>query len=181
MRLSICYLYALGMNVYGDRGNVLTLVQRCRWRGIDVEVTERGIGERTPLDAFDLFVAGGGQDRDQVAVSRDLQGETGNWLRKAVENDAVLLAICGTYQLLGRYFQPANGERLPGIAMFDAWTEAGPRRFIGDVIVRVPIDDREVDLVGFENHSGRTFLGPEGRPMGRTIVGAGNNGEDGYE
>ncbi len=181
MRLSICYLYASGMNVYGDRGNVLTLVQRCRWRGIDVEVTERGIGERTPLDAFDLFVAGGGQDRDQVAVSRDLQGETGNWLRKAVENDAVLLAICGTYQLLGRYFQPANGERLPGIAMFDAWTEAGPRRFIGDVIVRVPIDDREVDLVGFENHSGRTFLGPEGRPMGRTIVGAGNNGEDGYE
>lgn len=181
MRLSICYLYASGMNVYGDRGNVLSLVQRCRWRGIDVDVTERGVGERGPLDHFDLFVAGGGQDRDQVAVSHDLQGDTGKWLVEAVERDAVLLAICGTYQLLGRHFKLASGDILPGISLFDAWTEAGSRRFIGDTIVRAAIDDRDVDLVGFENHSGRTFLGPNGRPMGQALIGAGNNGEDGFE
>jgi|SRR6185437_12408670 len=181
MRLSICYLYASGMNVYGDRGNVLSLVQRCRWRGIEVDVTERGVGEKRPLDRFDLFVAGGGQDRDQVAVSHDLQGDTGKWLVEAVERDAVLLAICGTYQLLGRQFKTGTGDILPGISIFDAWTEAGSRRFIGDVIVRAAIDGRDVDLVGFENHSGRTFLGPNGRPMGRALVGAGNNGEDGLE
>lgn len=181
MRLSICYLYASGMNVYGDRGNVLALVQRCRWRGIDVDVSERGVGEQGPLDRFDVFVAGGGQDRDQVAVSQDLQGDTGKALVDAVENDAVLLAICGTYQLLGRYFKTASGETLPGIGIFDAWTVAGSRRFIGDVIVRGQLGDREADLVGFENHSGRTCLGPGGRPMARAVVGAGNNGEDGQE
>ncbi|MGH2458692.1 MAG: type 1 glutamine amidotransferase [Chloroflexota bacterium] len=179
MRLAICYLYSSGMNVYGDRGNVLALVKRCRWRGIEVELDERGVGERGPLDRYDLFVAGGGQDRDQVAVSHDLRGETGQLLREAIERDAVLLAICGTYQLLGRSFRPATGDTLPGIGVFDAWTDAGARRFIGDVIVRCSVGDRDLDLVGFENHSGRTFLGPSGRPMGRTIVGAGNNGDDG--
>lgn len=181
MQLSICYLYASGMNVYGDRGNLLTLVQRCRWRGIDVDVVERGVGETGPLDQFDVFVAGGGQDRDQVAVSQDLQGDTGRALVEAIENDAALLAVCGTYQLFGHYFKTGSGETLPGIGIFDAWTVAGSRRFIGDVIVRCEVGDREVDLVGFENHSGRTFLGPNGRPMGRTVVGAGNNGEDGQE
>lgn len=181
MQLSICYLYASGMNVYGDRGNLLTLVQRCRWRGIEVEVVERGVGETGSLDQFDIFVAGGGQDRDQVAVSQDLQGDTGRALVEAVDNDAALLAVCGTYQLLGHYFKTGSGETLPGIGIFDAWTIAGSRRFIGDVIVRCAVDNREVDLVGFENHSGRTFLGPNGRPMGRTVVGAGNNGQDGQE
>ena len=181
MRLSICYLYASGMNVYGDRGNVITLVQRCHWRGIDVEVEERGVGERGPLSQFDLFVAGGGQDRDQVAVSKDLQGDTGKALIDAIENDAVLLSICGTYQLFGHYFKTGSGETLPGIGIFDAWTVAGDRRFIGDVIVRAQLGNREVDLVGFENHSGRTYLGPGGRPFARTVVGAGNNGEDDFE
>jgi len=181
MQLSICYLYASGMNVYGDRGNVLTLVRRCRWRGIDVEVVERGVGEHGSLDRFDVFVAGGGQDRDQVAVSEDLQGDTGKMLVEAVEHDAVLLAICGMYQLLGHYFKTGSGETLPGIGIFDAWTVAGSRRFIGDVIVRCQVDETVIDLVGFENHSGRTYLGPNGRPMARSVVGAGNNGEDGQE
>ncbi len=181
MRLSICYLYASGMNVYGDRGNLLTLVQRCRWRGIEVDVVERGAGETGSLDQFDVFVAGGGQDRDQVAVSQDLQGDTGRALVDAVENDAALLAVCGTYQLFGHYFKTGGGETLPGIGIFDAWTIAGSRRYIGDVIVRCDVCGCEVDLVGFENHSGRTFLGPNGRPLGRTVVGAGNNGKDGQE
>src|SRR5579884_1060099 len=176
MELSICYLYASGMNVYGDRGNVLTLVQRCRWRGIRADVTERGVGETGRLDRYDIFVAGGGQDRDQIAVSRDLQGDTGRALVEAIEDDAVLLSICGTYQLFGHYFKTGSGETLPGIGIFDAWTVAGARRFIGDAIVRCEIGDRVIDLVGFENHSGQTFLGPGAQPLGRTVVGAGNNG-----
>jgi CobQ-like glutamine amidotransferase family enzyme len=181
MRLTLCYLYASGMNIYGDRGNVLTLIQRCRWRGIDVQLIERGVGEHSPLNDIDLFIAGGGQDRDQIAVSRDLQDGTGAALIEAVENGAVLLAICGTYQLLGQYFRTGSGEVLPGIGMFDAWTVAGSRRFIGDIIVRARLEDREVELVGFENHSGQTFLGPGTRPLGQVLIGAGNNGIDGCE
>jgi CobQ-like glutamine amidotransferase family enzyme len=169
------------MNVYGDRGNVTTLVQRCRWRGIDVAVVERGVGDKGPLTQFDLIFAGGGQDRDQIAVSQDLQGDTGHALSAAVEADAVMLSVCGTYQLLGRYFQPGDGDRLPGIGVFDAWTEAGPRRFIGDAVVSVDLPGYRLEIVGFENHSGRTFLGPSCRPLGQVVVGAGNNGEDGRE
>src|SRR5215469_10302080 len=149
MKLAICYLYASGMNVYGDRGNVTTLAQRCRWRGIEVEVAERGVGENRLLDQFDLIFAGGGQDRDQVAVSRDLQGDTGRALRDAVEGDVVVLTVCGTYQLLGGYFKLGNGEVLPGIGVFDAWTLAGNRRFIGDAVVQVDLDGRRVEVVGF--------------------------------
>src|SRR5215469_13316350 len=182
MKLAICYLYASGMNVYGDRGNVTTLAQRCRWRGIEVEVAERGVGENGRLDQFDLIFAGGGQDRDQVAVSQDLQGDAGRALRDAVEVDSVVLTVCGTYQLLGHYFKTGAGDTLPGIGVFDAWTVAGTKRHIGDAVVRCELDDGEtIELVGFENHSGRTFLGPNGRPMGRAVVGAGNNGEDGTE
>src|SRR5258708_30559657 len=100
MRLDLCYLYASGMNVYGDRGNVITLAQRCRWRGIDVDVVERGVGDNGPLDRFDLIFAGGGQDRDQVAVNKDLHGDTRRTLRDAVEADVVVLTACGPAQLL---------------------------------------------------------------------------------
>src|SRR5205823_84406 len=106
----IGYLYASGMNVYGDRGNVTTLVQRCRWRGIEVELAERGVGESGPLSQFDLIFAGGGQDRDQVAVSADLQGDTGRALHEAVEADSVVLTVCGTYQLLGHHFKTGSGD-----------------------------------------------------------------------
>lgn len=181
IRLAICHLYASGMNVYGDRGNVITLAQRCRWRGMEIEVTERGVGESGRFDQFDLIIAGGGQDRDQIAVSRDLQGETGRALRDAIESDTVVLAICGTYQLLGRFFKTGSGETLPGLGIFDAWTEAGSRRFIGDTIVRGSIRDPAgvpITLVGFENHSGRTFLAAGVQPLGTIGIGAGNNGAD---
>jgi len=184
MQLSICHLYASGMNVYGDRGNVIVLAERCRWRGIDVRVDERGVGESGTLVDYDLIVAGGGQDRDQVAVSADLQGVAGEALREAVEDGAVLLAICGTYQLLGHYFKTGSGDVLPGIGVFNAWTEAGPRRFIGDSVVETDLVDpsgERITLVGFENHSGRTFLQPNCQPLGRAVVGAGNNGDDHHE
>ncbi|HVB96541.1 MAG TPA: glutamine amidotransferase [Chloroflexota bacterium] len=177
MDLTIGYLYATGMNVYGDRGNILTLVQRCRWRGINVEVIERGVGENSSLDRFDLLFAGGGQDRDQIAVSKDLQEDTGRALIDAVEREVVVLTICGTYQLLGHSFKTGTGDVLPGLGIFDASTEAGPRRFIGDVIVDVRLADGTLSLVGFENHSGRTFL-HSGAPLGTVLVGAGNNGDD---
>lgn len=181
MRLAIGYLYASGMNVYGDRGNVLTLVQRCRWRGIEVEVIEHGMEEHGSLGGLDILLAGGGQDRDQIAVSRDLAGDAGKALTDAVENDAVLLAVCGAYQLLGRYYKTGRGETLPGIGLFDAWTEAGSRRLIGDVVMSAEHSGRRFELVGFENHSGLTYLGPKGRPLGSVEVGNGNNGRDGYE
>jgi CobQ-like glutamine amidotransferase family enzyme len=181
LRLDLCYLYSTGMNVYGDRGNVLTLAQRCRWRGIEANVVERGVGETGRLDRYDLIFAGGGQDRDQIAVSRDLQGDAGRALRDAVEVDAVVLTVCGTYQLLGAYFKLGSGDVLPGIGVFDAWTEAGNRRHIGDAVVEVELDGKPLEVVGFENHSGRTFLGPRGAALGRVVIGAGNNGEDGAE
>lgn len=181
MRLTIGYLYASGMNVYGDRGNVLSLVQRCRWRGIEVAVVEQGLRERESLAGVDILLAGGGQDRDQVAVSRDLAGDAGKALVEAVENDVVLLAVCGAYQLLGKYYKTGGGETLPGIGLFDAWTVAGTRRFIGDVVIHSEHHGRQFELVGFENHSGLTYLGETGRPLGSVEVGNGNNGRDGVE
>jgi len=184
MRLTICHLYASGMNVYGDRGNVIVLAQRCRWRDIEVRIVERGVGETDPMHDYDLIIAGGGQDRDQIAVSDDLQGVAGVALRNAIEDDVVLLAICGTYQLLGHYFKTGGGVVLPGIGVFDAWTEAGSRRFIGDTLVKTNLHDKEgrtLELVGFENHSGRTFLKLGCEALGTTVIGAGNNGEDNRE
>lgn len=183
-QLAICHLYASGMNVYGDRGNAIVLSQRCRWRGIEVRLDERGVGATGTLLDYDLIVAGGGQDRDQVAVSRDLQGVAGEALREAIEDGVVVLAICGTYQLLGHHFKTGSGDILPGIGVFNAWTEAGSRRFIGDSVVDTELVDpwgQQITLVGFENHSGRTFLDRGCQPLGRTVVGAGNNGEDGHE
>jgi CobQ-like glutamine amidotransferase family enzyme len=179
--LRIGYLYSSGMNVYGDRGNVTCLVQRCRWRGITVEVAEYGVGEHVPFESLDLVFAGGGQDRDQIAVSRDLQSEIGRAFKDAVDDGLVVLTVCGTYQLLGKFFRTGDGSELPGIGIFDAWTIAGPRRYIGDTVVTAEFEGRSLELIGFENHSGRTYLGPAGEALGRVVIGAGNNGEDGFE
>jgi len=183
VKLTICHLYPGSMNIYGDRGNVIALAERARWRGIEVEVRAADSGERADFADVDVFFFGGGQDKEQVAVSRDLQGDTGKALVEAVEAGAALLSICGGYQLLGRYFRTGTGKVLPGISLFDAYTEAGTRRFIGDVIVECDFAGRPEPktLVGFENHSGRTFLGPNCKPLGRSVVGSGNNGDDGTE
>lgn len=176
MNLTIGWLYPTKMNIYGDRGNVIALAQRARWRSIDVTITEIGIGEPLPRD-IDVYFFGGGQDQEQVAVSKDLQGAKGQELRAAVEEGAALLAICGGYQLLGHEYRPHAGEPLLGIGLFDAITIAGPERFIGNVVV----ESQWGDLVGFENHSGLTYLGSGVQPLGRVRVGRGNNGRDGTE
>ena len=178
MELRLGHLYAELMNTYGDRGNILTLVRRAEWRGITMHVTRLGLGD--PLDpaAYDLFFFGGGQDREQGIVAADLASVKGGSLREAAEDGAVVLAICGGYQLLGREFRTGSGEVLPGIGLLDVWTVAGERRNIGNSVVRCAWDGDERTLVGFENHSGKTYLGSECAPLGQVEIGAGNNGED---
>jgi CobQ-like glutamine amidotransferase family enzyme len=175
--LHITWLYSRLMNIYGDRGNVRTLEQRCRWRGIDVNVALVGVGDRLTAGDTDIYFFGGGQDREQIVVADDLGGPTGDAIRKDVAEDAVALTVCGGYQLFGHYYRPYATEDLPGISVFDAWSDAGPDRFIGNVLSETPWGT----LVGFENHGGRTFLGAETQPFGRVIVGHGNNGQDGTE
>ena len=176
MHLTIGWLYAASMNIYGDRGNVIALKRRAEWRGIPANVREINIGEPIPGD-IDCFFWGGGQDQEQVAVAHDLEGAKGKALAAAVENGASLLAVCGGYQLLGHEYRPHAAEILPGVGIMDAVSVAGPERFIGNVVV----DSEWGTLVGFENHSGLTTLGPGLQPLGQVRVGRGNNGKDGTE
>ena len=181
MRLRIAHLYPLQMNIYGDRGNILTLVQRCRWRGIEVEVETLDVGPKVDLGAYDIAFFGGGQDSNQALVADDFRQVKGPALREAVEGGLVVLAICGGYQLLGHYFRTHSGEEMPGIGLLDAWTVAGEKRLIGNVVVEwsdAPPEAPAGTLVGFENHSGRTYLGLGCRPLGHVRVGYGNNAED---
>ncbi len=176
-KLVIGWLYGSKMNIYGDRGNVVALQQRARWRGIEAEIREIGMGDPIPED-IDIFFWGGGQDQEQVAVARDIAGVKGEAIKAAVENGAALLSICGGYQLLGHGYQPHQGAMLPGIGLFDATSVAGPTRFIGNVVIE---SDQFGSLVGFENHSGLTTLLGDSRPLGRVIHGHGNNGRDATE
>ena len=176
---TVGWLYPDLMNIYGDRGNILTLLKRAEWRDFEARLIELGRGTTNRMDEVDIFFFGGGQDREQALVYADLLETKQAPLERAVAAGAGVLAVCGGYQLLGHYYQTAEGERFPGIGMIDVRTDAGKRRFIGDVIVDTSlVDVRPATLVGFENHSGRTFLGPKAKPLGRVRVGFGNNGED---
>jgi CobQ-like glutamine amidotransferase family enzyme len=180
--LRICHLYPDLLNLYGDRGNIMVLTQRARWRGFDVRVTEVGLGDRIDPRGADLFFIGGGEDRQQRIASADLVNLKRGPLEEAAADGAAVLAVCGGYQLLGRFYRPAEGEDLPGLGLLDLWTEhPGPRarRLIGNLVIQPGGGDPP--LVGFENHGGRTRLGPGARPLGRVISGFGNNGEDGWE
>lgn len=174
--LRIGWLYPTKMNIYGDRGNVIVLSQRAAWRGIEPQVLDLDIGDPIPAD-IDVFFFGGGQDQEQIAVSNDLAGVKGEQLRTAIENGAAALAVCGGYQLFGQGYRPHDAEPLPGIGIFDVETVAGFERFIGNVVV----ESQWGELIGFENHSGLTWLGPGVEPMGRIVHGRGNNGQDGSE
>jgi CobQ-like glutamine amidotransferase family enzyme len=180
---TIGWLYPDLMNIYGDRGNIVALAQRARWRGLDVTVAELGKGVVAGIEDVDVFFFGGGQDREQALVYDDLLETKAVPLASAVHGGAAVLAVCGGYQLLGHYYQTATGQRLPGIGLVDVHTEAGERRCIGDVVIETDeaLGLQPRTLVGFENHSGRTFLGDGVRPLGRVVRGHGNNGEDGTE
>ncbi len=177
MKLEICFLYNDLLNIYGDRGNIITLTQRSRWREIEVNVTNISVGNRIDPSKYDLYFFGGGQDKEQYAVADDLKGEKSAALRQAVEQGAVFLSVCGGYQLLGHYYRPDDGPELTGVGLLDAHTVAGSKRLIGNVIVQTEWGT----LVAFENHSGKTYLGSQARPLGKSEVGYGNNAEDGFE
>ena len=181
-RFTVGWLYPDLMNIYGDRGNVLTLLRRAEWRGYDARLLELGKGVQAEMHEVDVFFFGGGQDREQALVYDDLIENKAVPLGAAVQGGAVVLAVCGGYQLLGHYYQTAEGEKLPGIGLIDVHTDAGGKRCIGNVLVDVAaLGLRPSTLVGFENHSGRTYLGKDVPPLGRIKVGSGNNGLDGTE
>ena len=178
----MCALYPDLMNIYADRGNLLLLERRCQWRGIDFQVTASGLGDELDSDAADLYYIGGGQDRDQRLCAFDLAEVKRDALHAAAARGAVILAVCGGYQLLGRSYQLGE-ETLPGVDLVDLVTVRGEGpRLIGNVAIEVELEpgERRV-LAGFENHGGRTRLGSGTRPLGRVLRGHGNNGEDGYE
>jgi len=180
LKLRLAYLYPKLMNIYGDRGNILCLERRCGERGIAFQVEELGLGDKLKPKEHDLVFIGGAQDREQRRVAEDLVEVKGKALREAADRGVALLAVCGGYQLLGRYYRTAEGEELPGVGVFAMWTEhpgPGARRFIGNVVV----EWQGHTLVGFENHGGRTHLEEGVEPLGRVVSGFGNNGEEGDE
>jgi CobQ-like glutamine amidotransferase family enzyme len=179
--LRLVALYPDQMNIYADRGNIVFLQRRCEWRGIGFSYSAAGPGDRIDPSANDLIYVGGGQDRDQVIVAEDMLATKRDSLAEAVEDGAVLLAVCGGYQLLGHGYQLGD-RRIEGLGLADLETvrEPGPR-LIGNVEIEIDLGDGRRTLAGFENHGGRTHLGDAAEPLGRVVRGHGNNGNDGLE
>jgi CobQ-like glutamine amidotransferase family enzyme len=180
--LRVCALYPDLMNIYADRGNLIVLERRCAWRGIDFQLSSSGLGEQLDADAHDLFYIGGGQDRDQQLCAQDLIETKRDGLHAAAARGAVVLGVCGGYQLLGHSYV-LGAEEIPGVGLLDVRTvrEDGPR-LIGNVAIEVRLDDGQARvLAGFENHGGRTHLGAGQQPLGRVLKGYGNDGHSGYE
>jgi CobQ-like glutamine amidotransferase family enzyme len=179
--LRVCSLYPELMNIYADRGNIAVLRARCEWRGLGFELTGASVGAMVDPDAHDLFYMGGGQDRDQALVARDMVETKLESLHAAAARGAVVLAVCGGYQLLGSGYE-MGGETLPGVGLVDLRTvrEPGPR-LIGNCAIQADLGTGPRVLAGFENHGGRTYLGEGEQPLGKVLRGHGNNGADGYE
>jgi lipid II isoglutaminyl synthase (glutamine-hydrolysing) len=179
--LRILSLYPELMNIYADRGNIAVLRARCEWRGIGFEHAASSLGESFDPEAHDLVYMGGGQDRDQVAVARDMAATKSEALHQAACRGAVVLAVCGGYQLLGHSYE-LGGDELPGVGLVDLRTirEPGPR-LIGNCAIEADLGTGPRVIAGFENHGGRTYLGPGETPLGRVISGHGNNGRDRFE
>jgi CobQ-like glutamine amidotransferase family enzyme len=179
--LRVCSLYPELMNIYADRGNIAILRARCEWRGLGFEHAAASLREPVDPDAHDLFYMGGGQDRDQIAVAHDMAATKRDALHAAADRGAVVLAVCGGYQLLGRSYE-LGGEELPGVGLVDLHTvrEPGPR-LIGNCAIEADLGTGPRVIAGFENHGGRTYLGASERPLGRVLSGHGNNDRDGFE
>ncbi|HDK7157391.1 TPA: type 1 glutamine amidotransferase [Clostridium botulinum] len=178
MELNICHLYPDLLNVYGDIGNILVLKYRAEQRGIKINVSNVSIKDSFPIDKYDIALFGGGQDYEQAIVSKDMVETKKDDLTEYIEKGKVLLAICGGYQLLGKYYTTPEGEKLDGLNILDIYTEGGDTRFIGNTVIKN--EDFNETYVGFENHSGRTYIGNL-KPLGKVITGYGNNGEDKQE
>lgn len=177
MEVHLVHLYPRLLNLYGDRGNITALAQRCRWRGIKMHVHEVGLGDDFPNVDPDLFFMGGDQDREQAVVIEELRDRHGDTIKRVVDNGVPFLAVCGSYQLLQRFYRPAEGPDLEGLGIFDAYT-VHPGHEVGRCVGNVVVEWDSSTIVGFENHGGRTFLHGATRPLARVIRGFGNNGED---
>ena len=183
-RIRIAHLYPELLNLYGDRGNILALVRRLSLRGLEAEVLQIGVGDAFRPDEHDLVFLGGGQDYEQAILMADLLAHKAVPIREAVEDDRTFLCICGGYQLLGRYYRTAEGRQLDFVGALDVWTIGGEKRLIGNTAYRSDLLEQEGKdpwIVGFENHSGRTFLGAGVQPLATVVRGCGNNGDDGTE
>ena len=180
MELKICHVFPDVLNLYGDRGNVVCMQRRLNWRGIDVEVQGVSIGQKLKASDYDLFFIGGGQDFEQEVLLSDLKGEKTAELKAAIEDGKTFLCICGGYQMLGHYYKTWDGQQCDFIGALDLYTVGHKDRMIGNYMFTCD----ELDgctVVGFENHSGKTYLGSGLRPIGKVLAGYGNNGEDGME
>jgi lipid II isoglutaminyl synthase (glutamine-hydrolysing) len=179
--LRVCALYPDLMNIYADRGNLIMLERRSQWRGIGFQLLSAGLDEPLDPDAADLYYIGGGQDRDQKLCAHDLAEAKRDAVHAAAARGAVILAVCGGYQLLGHSYQLGD-ETLPGVGLVDLHTvRAEGARLIGNVAIEVEVDGERRVLAGFENHGGRTYLGAGTAPLGRVLKGHGNNDRDGQE
>lgn len=174
--LTIVQLYPDDMNIYGDWGNVLTLLKRAEWHGIRPTLINYNVGDTFPEKA-DLIVGGGGQDSGQLKIQADLQ-KIAPRLQQLADDDTPMLMICGLYQLFGRFFKTSTGDIIKGIDVLHAETHAGSERLIGNIVTH---SDEFGDIIGYENHSGKTFIDSDMQPLGEVIRGAGNNGEDSHE
>lgn len=179
MELKICHLYPDVLNLYGDRGNILCMEKRLRWRGIEVTTTGVSVGEKLDGD-YDLYFIGGGQDFEQEVLLNDLAGDKTATIKAAIEDGKTFLAICGGYQMLGHYYKTWDGQMCDFTGALDLYTEGSKDRMIGNYMFSWDEMPGE-RIVGFENHSGKTYLGPDVKPMGTVLAGYGNNGADGTE
>jgi CobQ-like glutamine amidotransferase family enzyme len=181
VKIVVGHLYPDYLNIYADRGNLAVLAQRAAWRGHELDVRVVSIGDPLRGDEHDLLYIGGGQDREQALVSRDLVAK-GDAIQASLAGGAAALAVCGGYQLLGRSYTDLQGEILPGIGVFPLDTVAGGTRMIGDVLLECELEPGvRRTLAGFENHAGRTRLDPGAQALGRVVAGFGNDGESGFE
>lgn len=179
MELKICHLYPDVLNLYGDRGNLICMEKRLQWRGIDVSCSPISIGDNLAASNYDLFFIGGGQDFEQEVLLSDVSGKKTAEIKAAIEDGKTFLAICGGYQMLGAYYRTWDGQQCDFTGALDLYTVGTKDRMIGDYAFSC--EEANAVVVGFENHSGKTYLGSGVRPLGKVMAGFGNNGEDGYE
>jgi len=181
VKIVVGHLFPEYLNIYADRGNMAVLARRAAWRGNELEVRPLGPGEVVRPGEHDLYYVGGGQDREQELIAPALSA-MGPALGEAIDGGAAALAVCGGYQLFGRFYRDQSGDELPGVGLLPLHTVAGERRMIGDVLLECELEPgQRQTLAGFENHAGRTYLDDGAEPLGRVLAGFGNDGESGFE
>jgi len=180
-KLVIGHFYPDLLNLYGDRGNVLALMRRAQLRGIEVEVKRISIGDDVKAGDIDIGFIGGGQDSEQNIMAEDMKNVKGPVIKQMIEDGTVFLTICGGYQMLGKYYEEHDGKRIECLGALPHYTKGEKDRFINDTVYEFDVNGVKTEVVGFENHSGRTYLGEGEKPLMTVVKGHGNNGEDGTE